>query len=256
MTHALTPEHLSQIPYHCGPLDAKICFVGEAPGVDEVADDQRRPFVGASGQLFRKWCASASINFDDCYVTNLLKEHPPGNKFTKFVSENPQILLTHTKLLAAELSLLTNVNVIVPLGNSSMVPICGKQGIMAWRGSILPATMKTIKGKKCIPALHPAGIMRQWKTRISLMEDLKRIKEDSEFPELRLPKRNFIIRPKFDIVVEFLTRLLDEKKIVSIDIETRRGTGVIASMQFCNDTVNALCVPFHKAQAIGLSIRK
>lgn len=243
MSHGLTPEHLAQIPYHVGPLDAKLCFVGEAPGLDEVAHEFKHPFVGKSGQWFRTWLQQVGINFNDCYVTNLLKERPPRNRFAPFVKENPKLLEAHTELLAAELSLLTNCNLIVPLGTNPLLPICGKQGIMAWRGSILPATLSTIKGKKCIPTLHPAGIMRQWKTRISFMEDLKRIKDDTLFSEFRLPVRNYIIRPKFEQVIEFLTRLLDEKKPISVDTETRPG-GIIASIQFCNDTVNALCIPF------------
>lgn len=243
MSHGLTPEHLQQIPYHCGPLDARICFVGEAPGVDEVADEQKRPFIGKSGYLFKQWLQQAGINFDDCYVTNLLKERPPRNRFAPFVQEHPKLLETHTRLLAAELSLLTNVNVIVPLGTNALLPICNKHGIMAWRGSILPATMHSITGVKCVPAPHPAGVMRQWKVRIALMEDLKRIKKQSLFSEIRSPKRNYIIRPSFEIVIEFLTRLLDEKRPIAVDLETRPG-GIIASIQFCNDIVNGLTIPF------------
>ncbi len=39
----------TQTVFGVGPLDAEICFIGEAPGADE--DRKGEPFVGAAGQL-------------------------------------------------------------------------------------------------------------------------------------------------------------------------------------------------------------
>ena len=39
----------SRTVFGVGPLDAEVCFVGEAPGADE--DRIGEPFVGAAGQL-------------------------------------------------------------------------------------------------------------------------------------------------------------------------------------------------------------
>jgi DNA polymerase len=48
----------TQTVFGVGPIDADICFVGEAPGVDE--DRQGEPFVGAAGQLLNRIIAGAA----------------------------------------------------------------------------------------------------------------------------------------------------------------------------------------------------
>ena len=61
-----------------GDPDAKIMFIGEAPGADE--DAQGRPFVGRSGQLLRKTIAESNIKIDKIFITNIVKFRPPENR--------------------------------------------------------------------------------------------------------------------------------------------------------------------------------
>jgi DNA polymerase len=61
-----------------GDPDAKIMFIGEAPGADE--DAQGRPFVGRSGQLLRATITEANIKLDKVFITNIVKYRPPENR--------------------------------------------------------------------------------------------------------------------------------------------------------------------------------
>lgn len=61
-----------------GDPDAKIMFIGEAPGADE--DAQGRPFVGRSGQLLRQTIIDSNIKIDKVFITNVVKFRPPENR--------------------------------------------------------------------------------------------------------------------------------------------------------------------------------
>jgi len=61
-----------------GNPNAKIVFVGEAPGADE--DRQGVPFVGASGQLLDKMLASIGLDRTSAYIANTVFWRPPGNR--------------------------------------------------------------------------------------------------------------------------------------------------------------------------------
>ena len=62
-----------------GNPNAKIMFIGEAPGRNE--DIQGRPFVGAAGQLLTKMIVDIlGLQRRDVYITNVVKCRPPGNR--------------------------------------------------------------------------------------------------------------------------------------------------------------------------------
>ena len=61
-----------------GPPDARIAFVGEAPGAEE--DRQGVPFVGRAGQLLDKMIEAIGLSREEVYICNTLKCRPPGNR--------------------------------------------------------------------------------------------------------------------------------------------------------------------------------
>ena len=61
-----------------GNPEAKIVFIGEAPGADE--DRQGLPFVGASGQLLDKMMASIGLDRSQVFISNTVFWRPPGNR--------------------------------------------------------------------------------------------------------------------------------------------------------------------------------
>lgn len=61
-----------------GSHEAKIVFIGEAPGKNEA--EQGKPFCGASGRVLDKLLATVELERKDTYVTNIVKDRPPENR--------------------------------------------------------------------------------------------------------------------------------------------------------------------------------
>ena len=68
----------TQTVFGVGNPDARLVFLGEAPGADE--DKQGIPFVGRAGQLLTKIIEACTLTRDDVYILNILKCRPPGNR--------------------------------------------------------------------------------------------------------------------------------------------------------------------------------
>ncbi|MBM84341.1 MAG: uracil-DNA glycosylase [Planctomycetaceae bacterium] len=67
-----------QTVFGVGNPEAKIMFIGEAPGADE--DRQGEPFVGRAGQLLNRIIGACKLARDDIYICNILRCRPPGNR--------------------------------------------------------------------------------------------------------------------------------------------------------------------------------
>lgn len=67
-----------QTVFGVGNPDAKILFIGEAPGADE--DRQGEPFVGRAGQLLNDIINACKMQREDIYICNILRCRPPGNR--------------------------------------------------------------------------------------------------------------------------------------------------------------------------------
>lgn len=68
----------TQTVFGAGPSDARLCFIGEAPGADEDASGE--PFVGRAGQLLTKIIEACTLKREEVYILNVLKCRPPGNR--------------------------------------------------------------------------------------------------------------------------------------------------------------------------------
>jgi len=71
-------EQATQLVLGDGNPDARIVFIGEAPGKAE--DEQGMPFVGASGRFLNEMLAAAGLVRTDVYITNIVKYRPPNNR--------------------------------------------------------------------------------------------------------------------------------------------------------------------------------
>jgi uracil-DNA glycosylase len=67
-----------QTVFGVGNPDARLCFLGEAPGADE--DRLGEPFVGRAGQLLTKIIEACHLKREDVYILNMIKCRPPGNR--------------------------------------------------------------------------------------------------------------------------------------------------------------------------------
>jgi len=68
----------TQTVFGVGDPEARILFIGEAPGADE--DAQGEPFVGKAGQLLNKIIAASKLVREQVYICNILKCRPPDNR--------------------------------------------------------------------------------------------------------------------------------------------------------------------------------
>ncbi len=74
------PLHTSrtQTVFGVGDRDARLVFVGEAPGAQE--DLQGEPFVGRAGKLLDAMLHAIGLQRTEIYILNILKCRPPNNR--------------------------------------------------------------------------------------------------------------------------------------------------------------------------------
>ena len=136
-----------------GAADARVMFVGEAPGRDE--DLQGKPFVGRSGQLLDRMLAAIDLDRTKAYIANVVPWRPPGNR-----DPTPQETTICRPFIERQIELV-NPTVLVCLGARSAQAILGvTDGILKLRGRWL---QHEIGGRpaRAIATLHPAFLLRQ-----------------------------------------------------------------------------------------------
>ncbi len=67
-----------QTVFGVGNPNARVMFIGEAPGADE--DEQGEPFVGRAGQLLTKIIIACGWTREVLYICNILRCRPPNNR--------------------------------------------------------------------------------------------------------------------------------------------------------------------------------
>lgn len=237
-----------------GHLTAKVAFVGEQPGQQEIRPT-RRPFKGPAGEELDKCTNDAKILKSDCYYTNVIKDldqslkayidlSPRGNPV---VSELGHLYI---EILKAEL-LACKANVIVAVGNIALFALCDRKGITSWRGSILESTL--LEGRKVIPVIHPATICRpknQYLNKHLITFDLMKAKVEMDFPEIRKIERNIITEPSFDQARNYLNQVKINGRqglIIDYDIETSDKYTLNKELQcisFAWTETEAISIPF------------
>lgn len=68
----------TQVLFGEGNPNAKIVFIGEAPGRNE--DKTGRVFVGQAGKILDKMLSSIDLERKNLYITNVVKCRPPQNR--------------------------------------------------------------------------------------------------------------------------------------------------------------------------------
>ncbi|MBU4376394.1 MAG: uracil-DNA glycosylase [Candidatus Omnitrophica bacterium] len=155
----------TKLVFGSGSPDAKLMFVGEAPGRDE--DLQGLPFVGRAGQLLTKIIESIGLKRSEVYICNILKCRPPDNR-----APFP------TEILACEPYLKRQIEIIKPriicaLGKfASQTLLKSQTTITQLRGKFYD-----YEGIKLIPTFHPAYLLRNPGDKRLVWEDMKKIKK-------------------------------------------------------------------------------
>ncbi len=147
-----------------GPADAKIMFIGEAPGFHE--DRQGRPFVGAAGQFLEELLGLAGLRRSDVFIANVIKHRPPDNR-----DPQPDEIAACSQFLDRQIAAL-NPLVIVTLGRFSMARWFPGEKISRIHGQ-----PRWIGGRMIIPMMHPAAALHQPQYRAMIEADFRRLPE-------------------------------------------------------------------------------
>jgi DNA polymerase len=149
-----------------GNPNAKVMFVGEAPGRDE--DRQGEPFVGAAGQLLNKILAAIEFKREDVYIANILKCRPPGNR-----NPEPLEIASCEPILRRQIELIRPV-ILCSLGSFAAKTMLGTtEGISKLRGRL-----HEYRGIPLVPTFHPAALLRNPAWKKPTWEDVQMLRRE------------------------------------------------------------------------------
>jgi len=156
----------TQIVFGIGNPQAKLVFIGEAPGRDE--DLQGEPFVGQAGQLLNKIIQAIQLRREEVYIANIIKCRPPENR-------NPE----PDEIAACEPFLIKQLQAIHPklicaLGTfAAQTLLKTEEKISSLRGNF-----HECQGILLMPTYHPAFLLRNPGRKRDVWEDMKKIKRE------------------------------------------------------------------------------
>jgi uracil-DNA glycosylase family 4 len=141
-----------QLVFADGNPQARVMFVGEAPGREE--DIEGLPFVGPSGKLLDLMMAAIGLNRTTAYIANVIPWRPPGNR-----TPTPQESQICLPFIRRQIEL-ANPDVLVCMGNPATQALLGvKEGIMRTRGKWFNFHTGT-REIRAIATFHPAFLLR------------------------------------------------------------------------------------------------
>lgn len=155
----------TNLVFGTGSPDARLMFVGEAPG--EREDATGIPFVGAAGQLLDRYLFAVGIPRDDVYIANILKCRPPRNRDP--LPEEEDACIEH---LRAQVRII-RPKLLVCLGRISAqrlikpdFRITREHGVWFSRGVF-----------EMCAVYHPSALLRDPSKREDMLEDMRSIAE-------------------------------------------------------------------------------
>ncbi|MBI1348999.1 uracil-DNA glycosylase [bacterium] len=151
----------TQTVFGVGNPEARILFVGEAPGADE--DKQGEPFVGRAGQLLNDIIKACRLRREDIYICNVLRCRPPGNRLP-----NPEEALNCREYLDGQIALV-NPEYIVCWGACAAKNLLGsEEAISKMRGKFYQYGRA-----KVLCTYHPSYLLRNPPAKKDVWEDMK-----------------------------------------------------------------------------------
>lgn len=149
-----------------GNRQARLLFVGEAPGRDE--DLQGRPFVGRAGQLLTRIIQAMGFRREEVYIANVIKCRPPENR-----TPRPDEVKACSPYLLRQIELI-RPKVIVALGKVATDFLLQSPKSM----SELRGNFGEFQGIPVMPTFHPSYLVRnEGNKEIKKMvwEDMKKV---------------------------------------------------------------------------------
>jgi len=156
--------------FGAGPSNARVCFLGEAPGAEEDASGE--PFVGRAGQLLTKIIEACTLRREEVYILNVLKCRPPGNRApaTDEVAHCREFLEAQLSTIAPEF--------ICCLGTTAA------QALLRTTTPIgrLRGTWYTHGSAQVLCTYHPSYLLRTPAAKRDVWEDMKLLMERMGLP--------------------------------------------------------------------------
>lgn len=145
-----------KLVFSSGSPEAKIMFIGEAPGQEEEV--QGKPFVGPSGQLLNKIIYAMGLNREDVYISNIVKFRPKidaGNQGASNRKPSNDEMRISLPFILEEIDVIKPI-VVIALGGTAM------QGLLNINGTLSSARGKSheTQGTKVIVTYHPSFLLR------------------------------------------------------------------------------------------------
>jgi uracil-DNA glycosylase family 4 len=167
----------TQLVFADGNPEARIMFVGEAPGRDE--DIEGLPFVGRSGKLLDRMIGAIGLDRSTAYIANVIPWRPPGNR-----TPTPQETQICLPFIQRQIELV-DPDVLVTLGNpSTQTLLATREGIMRTRGKWQDYDTGT-RTIRALATFHPAYLLRSPSYKRMAWQDLRAIAKALAPPTLR-----------------------------------------------------------------------
>ncbi len=142
----------TQLVFADGNPEARIMFVGEAPGYEE--DITGRPFVGRSGKLLDRMMEAIGLDRTRAYIANVVPWRPPGNR-----TPTPQEAAICLPFIRRQIEL-ADPDILVCLGQpATQTLLTTKEGITRTRGRWFKYDTGT-RQIRALPTFHPAFLLR------------------------------------------------------------------------------------------------
>lgn len=159
-----------QVVFGVGNPQARLMFVGEAPGEDE--DRQGEPFVGRAGQLLTKIIEAIGMTRDQVYIANVIKCRPPGNR-----NPEPDEVETCEPYLFRQIAII-QPRIVVALGKFAAQSLLRTtEPITRLRGRVYE-----FRGASLLPTFHPAYLLRNPPAKREVWEDMKKVRDLLQAP--------------------------------------------------------------------------
>jgi DNA polymerase len=153
----------TQTVFGVGNPQAKLMFIGEAPGADE--DAKGEPFVGRAGQLLNKIIAAMGMTREEVYIGNILKCRPPQNR-----DPLPSEVECCEEYLRAQIALI-KPRYICALGRIAAHWLLKTEAPLG----ALRAHTHIYEGIPVIVTYHPAALLRNPNFKAPCWEDMKKL---------------------------------------------------------------------------------
>ncbi|MDE2590697.1 MAG: uracil-DNA glycosylase [Patescibacteria group bacterium] len=146
-----------------GSPDARVMFVGEAPGKLEA--ETGRPFIGRSGKLLRAMIGDSGMLEKDVYITSPVKYLPT------YKTPNSEDI-AHGKTHIDKQIAVINPQIIVLLGSVAIQAVLGEKiPVLSRHGTIVEKN-----GRTYFLTMHPAAVLRNPTLSKTFAQDFTKLK--------------------------------------------------------------------------------